>query len=102
VWLASNIIQGCHRRQNGLDLAKSMITVNTHQAKSQLSKLLAAVEEEGEVVLICRSGKPVAEMKAVKPAHDRLKADRALKVRFGRGFHPTEPATEEDWPEAAR
>jgi len=79
-----------------------MITVNTHEAKSQLSKLLAAVEEEGEVVLICRSGKPVAEMKAVKPAHDRLKADRGLKVKFAPGFQPTEPATEEDWPEDAR
>jgi prevent-host-death family protein len=79
-----------------------MITVNTHEAKSQLSKLLAAVEEDGEVVLICRSGKPVAEMKAVKSAHDRLKADRALRVKFSPGFQPTEPATEEDWPEDAR
>ncbi len=79
-----------------------MITVNTHQAKTQLSKLLAAVEEQGEVVLICRSGKPVAEMKAVAPAHDRLKPDRALKVRFAPGFDPTEPATEEDWPEESR
>jgi prevent-host-death family protein len=81
--------------------ATKMITVNTHQAKSQLSKLLAAVEE-GEVVLICRSGKPVAEMKAVAPARDRLKPDRALKVKFARGFNPTEPATEEDWPEESR
>ena len=79
-----------------------MITVNTHQAKSQLSKLLAAVEEEGEVVLICRNGKPVAEMKAVETARDRLKPDRALKVRFAPGFDPTEPASEEDWPEENR
>jgi antitoxin (DNA-binding transcriptional repressor) of toxin-antitoxin stability system len=71
-----------------------MITVNTHEAKSKLSALLAAVEEKGEVVLICRNGKPVAEMKAVKPAvRNRLKPDPALKVTFAPGFKPTEPAT---------
>jgi hypothetical protein len=41
-------------------------------------------------------------MKAVKPAHDRLKAGRGLKVKFAPGFQPTEPATDEDWPEDAR
>jgi len=38
-----------------------MITVNTHQAKTQLSKLLAAVER-GEEVTIARAGKPVARL----------------------------------------
>jgi antitoxin (DNA-binding transcriptional repressor) of toxin-antitoxin stability system len=76
-----------------------MITVNTHEAKSKLSALLAAVEERGEVVLICRNGKPVAEMKAARPAvHNRLEPEPALKVVFAPGFDPTEPATEEDWP----
>ncbi len=80
-----------------------MITVNTHEAKTRLSKLLAAVEEKGEVVLICRNGKPVAEMKAVKaPPRRLLKPDPSLKVTFAPGFDPTEPATEEDWPEACR
>jgi len=37
-----------------------MITVNTHEAKTTLSTLLAAVEERGENVIICRNGKPVA------------------------------------------
>ncbi len=79
-----------------------MITVNTHEAKSKLSELLAAVEEKGEVVLICRNGKPVAEMRAVKSAAARLTPDPALKVTFAPGFVPTEPATEEDWPEENR
>jgi len=85
-----------------LDLARSMITVNTHDAKSSLSKLLAAVEEKGEVVLICRNGKPIAEMKAVKAATSRLEPNPALKVTFAPGFDPTEPAMEEDWPEENR
>jgi prevent-host-death family protein len=35
--------------------------VNVHQAKTQLSRLLAMVEE-GETVVIARHGKPVAEL----------------------------------------
>ena len=79
-----------------------MTTVNTHEAKSKLSKLLAAIEEDGEAVLICRNGKPVAEMKAVNPVRDRLTPDPALEVSLAPGFDPTEPATVEDWPEECR
>jgi antitoxin (DNA-binding transcriptional repressor) of toxin-antitoxin stability system len=79
-----------------------MITVNTHEAKSNLSKLLTAVEEKGEVVLICRNGKPVAEMKAFKATAGRFASNPDLKVTFAPGFNPTEPATEEDWPEKNR
>jgi antitoxin (DNA-binding transcriptional repressor) of toxin-antitoxin stability system len=77
-----------------------MITVNTHEAKTQLSKLLAAVEEKGEVVLICRNGKPVAEMTQPRtpPAgFDRLKPHPDLKPLFI-NYDPTEPLTEEEWP----
>ena len=80
-----------------------MITINTHEAKSQLSKLLAAVEEKGEVVLICRNGKPIAEMQAVRSmGHNRHLPDPSLKVIFAPGFNPAEPATEQDWPEECR
>lgn len=41
-----------------------MPSVNVHEAKTTLSALLAEVEERGEVVLICRNGKPVAELRA--------------------------------------
>jgi prevent-host-death family protein len=43
-----------------------MRAVNIHQAKSTLSALLAEVQEKGEVILICRNGKPVAELRAVE------------------------------------
>ena len=59
-------------------------------------------EERGEIVLICRNGKLVAEMKPVTPRRGRRKADPALKVIFALGFNPTEPATEDDWPEQNR
>jgi antitoxin (DNA-binding transcriptional repressor) of toxin-antitoxin stability system len=80
-----------------------MITVNMHEAKSRLSELVKAVEERGDIVLLCRNGKVVAEIKAVKPARrHRLKPDPALKVTFAAGFDAAEPATEEDWPQENR
>ena len=38
-----------------------METVNTHDAKTQLSKLLARVEK-GEQIIIAKNGKPVARL----------------------------------------
>lgn len=45
------------------------ITVNVHEAKTHLSKLLEQVER-GETVVIARAGKPVAELTALKPRAD--------------------------------
>ena len=44
--------------------------VNVHQAKTQLSRLLAQVEA-GEEVLIARRGEPVARLVACKPRSKR-------------------------------
>ena len=81
-----------------------MITVNTHQAKTQLSALLAAVQRGGETVLICRNGKPVAELRQPSfPAgapRSRLEPDPALAGRIL--YDPTEPASDDEWPEDAR
>lgn len=38
-----------------------MITVNVHEAKTHLSKLLERIEA-GETVIIARAGKPVADL----------------------------------------
>jgi len=48
--------------------------VNTHHAKSQLSRLIAAAEA-GEDVVIARNGRPVVRLLPVRPAFefDRLK-----------------------------
>jgi prevent-host-death family protein len=43
-----------------------MIQVNVHQAKTQLSKLLEAVEN-GEDVVIARNGRPVARLVPHEP-----------------------------------
>lgn len=43
-----------------------MRTVNIHEAKTHLSRLVAELEDEGEIV-IARAGKPVARLVAVVP-----------------------------------
>ena len=43
-----------------------MTTVNVHEAKTNLSRLLAQVEA-GEEVIIARNGKPVARLVSRKP-----------------------------------
>lgn len=57
-----------------------MSTVNVHEAKTHLSRLLARVEA-GEEIVIARSGKPVARLVA---HHERRPVRRfgALKGRL--------------------
>lgn len=47
-----------------------MVIVNVHQAKTQLSRLLAQVEA-GEEVVVARRGKPVARLVAFEPRGER-------------------------------
>jgi len=81
-----------------------MIQVNTHEAKTRLSALLAAVEDQGETVVICRNGKPVAEIRAIPsasraflPPHQDLQP-----TRIGPDFDPTVGVSETDWPDNFR
>ncbi len=81
-----------------------MIHVNTHQAKSRLSALLSDVEQKGETVVICRNGKPVAELhryevprRPIMVVHEKLKP-----IYMEPGFDPVQPLSPEDWPEEQR
>lgn len=52
-----------------------MIVVNTHEAKTHLSRLLTLVTEKHETVRICRNGKVLAELvepRARKKARKKL------------------------------
>ncbi len=83
-----------------------MITANMHEAKTRLSELVKAVEERGEIVVLQRKGKPVAEIHPYTPPAAlpvrRLVPDPALKVAFAPGYDPAEPASEDEWPEECR
>jgi prevent-host-death family protein len=77
-----------------------MKIVNIHQAKTKLSALLAEVEATGETVLICRHGKPVAELVPHRK-RSRLEPHPVMsKIRIN--YDPIEPLTEDEWPEGSR
>lgn len=78
-----------------------MISVNTHEAKTRLSRLLALVEEKQEVIQICRNGKPVAELKPISEIPDPLKMHPKLK-KIKIHEDPLLPLTKDEWPEEYR
>lgn len=57
--------------------------------------MLAKIEENGETVLICRNGKPVADLVPHKK-RDRLSPHPALsKIQIN--YDPTEPLSNDEW-----
>ena len=76
-----------------------MFVVNVHQAKTQLSRLLARVEA-GEEVVIARRGEPVARLVACKPRSKRqpdvLKGKVVIPESF---FEPLPEAELRAWEE---
>jgi len=73
-----------------------MKTINVHEAKSKLSAILAEIEREGERYLICRNGKPVADLVPHKKK-SRLKPDSLLS-RVKINCDITKPFIDEnDW-----
>jgi prevent-host-death family protein len=72
-----------------------MITVNVHEAKTNLSSLLSQVEKNGEPVLICRNGKPVADLVPHRAVKRNLKPHPVMsKIKIN--YDPTEPLTPEE------
>lgn len=78
-----------------------MIVVNTHEAKSTLSKLLSAVENKHEIVRICRNGKPVALLVPAETSTDPLiKHKEIMNVKIA--YDPVAPLPEDEWPEECK
>lgn len=72
-----------------------MLIVNTHEAKTNLSSLLAKVEKTGEKILICRYGKPIADLVPHK-CTDRLEPHPVMgKIKIN--YNPIEPLCEDEW-----
>ena len=74
--------------------------MNVHEAKAQLSRLLAALEGDGQTVVICRNGRPVADL-VPHPRAGRIKT-RPVLGNIKIGCDPVEPLAGIEWPEAAR
>jgi len=77
-----------------------MKTVNVHDAKTRFSSLLARIEESGESIVICRNGKPVAELVPHRPRR-RTKPHPVLS-RIEIDFDPTEDLSSSEWPRKHR
>ena len=73
-----------------------MKTLNVHEAKTHLSAVLARVEQ-GESFLICRGGRPVAELSPLRQ-HDRLTPHPVMR-RIELHYDPTEPMAPDEWPD---
>ncbi len=79
-----------------------MLMVNTHEAKTQLSGLLAKIERGEEIVYICRGGKPIARLlPLVKKVSDPLSPNPDLKP-LAIKEDLCAPLDEKDWPSAWR
>ena len=70
-----------------------MATFNVHEAKTQLSKLLAKVEA-GEEVTIARNGKPVARLVGLKRRGKRRPGTLKGKIKIDDSFF--DPLPEEE------
>ena len=81
-----------------------MITVNMHEAKSRLSELVKAVEEDGEIVVLCRDGRQVAEIRrhTARRKVRSVKPDPKFQVKFRTDYQPEEPLTKDEWPTRLR
>ena len=72
-----------------------MLVVNTHEAKTNLSALLAKIEQSGEEVIICRNGKPIADLRPHKRKNRLLAHPVMGKIKIH--YDPTETLTEDEW-----
>ena len=61
-----------------------MISVNVHQAKTQLSRLLQKVEA-GETIIIARAGKPSAQLVPINAHPKGIKPPGAMRDQISIG-----------------
>ena len=77
-----------------------MKTVNIHEAKTNLSSLLAGLEADHETIVICRNGEPVADLVPHQRATRTTVHPALCKITIG--YDPVEPCSVEDWPQVAQ
>lgn len=74
-----------------------MENINIHEAKTKLSAMLMEVEQKGKTFLICRNGKPVAEL-VPHAKSDRL-AYHPVLSRIKIKYDLTEELSNDEWGE---
>lgn len=76
--------------------------VNIHEAKTKLSQIISSIELGKKSFIICRNGKPVAEIKKFTDiVKNPLKKNPQLSKVIIKG-DLVKPLSLEDWPENLR
>lgn len=78
-----------------------MKTVNVHEAKTQFSGLLAEIEKRKERIVICRNGKPIADLVPHQSSTVSMEPDKKLGA-LTILYDPVEQATDDEWPQDLR
>ncbi len=74
-----------------------MQELNVHEAKTKLSSLLMEVEQKGASFLICRNGKPIAEL---IPHKKRSRLDyHPVLSKIAIDYDPVEELSRDEWGE---
>ena len=75
-----------------------MISVNTHEAKTTLSRLLSEVESRQVTVKICRNGKPIAMLTPIRDIVDPLKMhSKLMDIKFHEDIESL--SDQNEWPD---
>ena len=71
--------------------------LNIHEAKTKLSAVLAQIEKTGNKVLICRNGKPLAELSPIKRGVGMRLGKHPVMSKIRINYDPTEDMKDEEW-----
>lgn len=74
-----------------------MKKLNVHEAKTRLSAVLTEIEKKGETYLICRNGKPVADLVPHVKKSRLVRHPMLSRIRMN--YDAAEPLTAGEWPE---
>lgn len=71
--------------------------LNIHEAKTKLSSVLMRIEKTGESVVICRNGRPVAELGPIKQRRGSRLEVHAVLSDIQINYDPVEDLDENEW-----
>lgn len=74
-----------------------MKSINVYKAKTHLSSVLSKVVEEGQTYLICRNGKPVADLIPHRRKNRLIPHPSMSKIKMD--YDPVEPLARDEWME---
>ncbi len=76
-----------------------MVTVNLYEARTQFSRLVKAVEKQGERIVVCRNGLPVADLVPHRQGSANTLEPSPLLAGARFIGDPVAPLDSGDWPE---